>query len=78
MQVRLVREVTGRTIRCEKGILHHHFICDRCGDVEDTEWYNVPKPASGSQGKRIIRESELIFRGLARSVLLGMVPVDGA
>lgn len=63
----LVREVAveGRAARFDaKGMRHHHFICDRCGNVEDLEWYDVPKPHSRSLGKRILRESELIFRGL--------------
>jgi len=63
----LVREVAveGRAARFDAtGMRHHHFICDRCGKVEDIEWYAVPKPASGSLGKRILRECELIFRGL--------------
>jgi Fe2+ or Zn2+ uptake regulation protein len=67
VQAGLVREVAaeGRAARFDaKGMRHHHFICDRCGNVEDIEWYDVPKPASGSLGKRILRESELIFRGL--------------
>jgi len=63
----LVREVAveGRAARFDaRGIRHHHFICDRCGTVEDMEWYDVPRPASGSLGKRILRECELIVRGL--------------
>jgi Fur family peroxide stress response transcriptional regulator len=63
----LVREVAveGRSARFEaKGRRHHHFICDRCGKVEDIEWRHVPRPASGSLGKRMVRECELIFRGL--------------
>jgi Fur family transcriptional regulator, peroxide stress response regulator len=67
VQAGLVREVAveGRAARFDaKGMRHHHFICDRCGNVEDMEWYNVPRPASGSIGKRILRECELIFRGL--------------
>src|SRR5208282_4572567 len=63
----LVREVAveGRAARFDaKAMRHHHFICDRCGKVEDVEWYDVPKPASGSLGKRILRECELIVRGL--------------
>ena len=63
----LVREVAveGRAARFDaKGVPHHHFICDRCGNVEDIEWCAVPKPVSGSLGKRILRECELIFRGL--------------
>ena len=67
VQAGLVREVAveGRAARFDaKGMRHHHFICDRCGAVEDIEWYDIPKPASGSLGKRILRECELIFRGL--------------
>jgi len=63
----LVREVAveGRAARFDaKNSRHHHFICDRCGNVEDIEWYAVPKPASASLGKRVLRECELIFRGL--------------
>jgi Fur family transcriptional regulator, peroxide stress response regulator len=63
----LVREVAveGRAARFDaKGMRHHHFICDRCGNVEDIEWYDVPRPASRSLGKRILRGCELIFRGL--------------
>jgi Fur family peroxide stress response transcriptional regulator len=67
VRARLVREVAveGRAARFDaKGMRHHHFICDRCGKVEDMEWYDVPRPASGSLGKRVLRECELIFRGL--------------
>ena len=63
----LVREVAveGRAARFDaKGERHHHFICDRCGNVEDLPWYDVPNPSSGSLGKRVLRESEIIFRGL--------------
>jgi Fur family peroxide stress response transcriptional regulator len=51
VQAGLVREVAveGRAARFDaKGMRHHHFICDRCGNVEDMEWYDVPRPASGS------------------------------
>jgi Fur family peroxide stress response transcriptional regulator len=67
VQAGLVREVAveGRAARFDaKGLRHHHFICDHCGNVEDIEWCDVPKPAAGSLGKRIVRECELIFRGL--------------
>jgi Fur family transcriptional regulator, peroxide stress response regulator len=63
----LVREVAveGRAARFDaKGVRHHHFICDRCGDVEDMVWYDVPRPASRTLGKRVLRECEVIFRGL--------------
>ena len=67
VQAGLVREVAveGRAARFDaKGMRHHHFICDRCGNVEDVEWYDVPRPASPALGKRILRECELILRGL--------------
>ena len=63
----LVREVAveGRAARFDaKGTRHHHFICDRCGNVEDIDWYDVARPAAVSLGKRVLRECELIFRGL--------------
>jgi len=69
VQAGLVCEVAveGRAARFDvKGMRHHHFICDRCGNVEDVKWYDVPKPASGSLSKRVIREYELIFRGLCK------------
>jgi len=67
VQAGLVREVAveGRAARFDaKGMRHHHFICDRCGNVEDIEWYDVPGPAAASLGKRVLRECELIVRGL--------------
>lgn len=67
VQAGLVREVAveGRAARYDAtGMRHHHFICDKCGNVEDIDWYEVPKPASVSLDKRIVRECEVIFRGL--------------
>lgn len=66
VQAGLVREVAveGRAARFDgKCTRHHHFICDRCGKVEDLEWYDVPVPLPGSLGKRVLRESEVILRG---------------
>jgi Fur family transcriptional regulator, peroxide stress response regulator len=67
VQAGLVREVPveGRGARFEAiGAQHHHFVCDICGNVEDLEWFAVPQPAKGTLGKRIVRECELIFRGI--------------
>ena len=67
VQAGLVREVAveGRAARFDaKGMRHHHFICDRCGNVEDMEWYEVPRPDSRFLGRRVLRECELIFRGI--------------
>jgi Fe2+ or Zn2+ uptake regulation protein len=69
VQAGLVREVAveGRAARFDiKDMKHHHFICDRCGNVEDMDWYDVPEPASGTLGDRVLREYELIFRGLCK------------
>jgi len=73
VQAGLVREVAmeGRAARFDaKGVRHHHFICDRCGNVEDVDWYDVPRPPAASLGKRLLRESELIFRGLCAKCAL--------
>ena len=67
VQAGLVREVAveGRAARFDaKAMRHHHFICDRCGNVEDVEWYDVPMPDSAALGNRVLRECELIARGL--------------
>ena len=67
VQAGLVREVAveGRAARFDaKGMRHHHFICDLCGNVEDVDWYDVPAPAKRSLGKRVLRECEVILRGL--------------
>lgn len=72
VQAGLVREVAveGRAARFDaRGMRHHHFICDRCGnvediDVEDIKWFDPPRPASRTVGKRVLRECELILRGL--------------
>ncbi len=67
VQAGLVREVAveGRAARFDAKVMrHHHFVCDICGRVEDMDWYDVPHPSAESLGKRILRQSELIFRGL--------------
>ena len=66
VQAGLVREVAmaGRAARFDaKDMRHHHFISDRCGNVDDVDWYDVPRPATALLGKRVLRECELIFRG---------------
>src|SRR3954471_7892978 len=73
VQAGLVREVAveGRAARFDaKSTRHHHFICDRCGNVEDLEWYDVPRPDSDSLGKRVLRECELIVRGFCSGCAL--------
>ena len=77
VQAGLVREVAveGRAARFDAKVRqHHHFVCDRCGKVEDLEWYDVPQPSVGSLGKRILRQSEMIFRGLCAKCVQRHVP----
>lgn len=81
VQAGLVREVAveGRAARFDiKGMRHHHFICDRCGNVEDMEWFDVPKPAPRSLGKRTLRECELIFRGQCMKCVARHSPRQGS
>src|SRR2546427_7492563 len=55
VQAGLVREVAveGPAARFDaKGMRHHPFICDRCGNVEGIYWYNLPQPASRPPRKR--------------------------
>ena len=79
VQAGLVREVAaeGRSARFDaKGLRHNHFICDRCGTVEDVEWTNMPTPVPAALGNRVLRESELIFRGLCATCSTEGVPTD--
>jgi Fe2+ or Zn2+ uptake regulation protein len=74
----LLREVAmeGRAARFDaKGTRHHHFICDCCGNVEDVDWYDVRRPAPAALGKRVLRECELIFRGLCARCAPRRVPL---
>lgn len=62
----LVREFAlhGKAARYDANLdRHHHFICDKCGAVEDIQWFEVaPLKRSQMQG-RSIRCCEVIFRG---------------
>ncbi len=42
---------------------HHHFVCDRCGVVEDLEWFEVPAIRKARSGQRNIRSYEVVVRG---------------
>src|SRR5437763_16858916 len=66
VQAGLVREVAmeGRAGRFDaEGMGHHQFICDRCGNVEDVERYDVDRPGAASLGKRVLGGCELMLRG---------------
>ena len=63
----LVREVRleGKSVRFDANIeRHHHFVCERCGRVEDIRWFDFPRLAERSQlGSRVVRDYEMILRG---------------
>jgi Fur family peroxide stress response transcriptional regulator len=47
---------------------HHHFLCERCGAVEDIAWFDLPGDlARGTLRGRTVREYEIVFRGLCRA-----------
>ena len=63
----LVREVMseGKAARFDANLRrHHHFICERCGAVEDISWFDLP-PSAGSAalGGREVSNYEIVFRG---------------
>lgn len=44
---------------------HHHFICDRCGNIEDVGWFDLKGVANRRELRsRPVREYELVFRGI--------------
>lgn len=43
---------------------HHHFVCDRCGALEDIEWFEIPdRPRRAALGDRAVRSYEVTFHG---------------
>ena len=56
----------GQAVRFEaRTEKHHHFVCDRCGRVEDLPWFDLPQLAHRiRQRKRTVRGFELVLRGL--------------
>jgi len=67
----LIREVTveGNAARFESNIeKHHHFVCERCGKVEDIDWFDVPALAHRNRlGRRTMHQYEVVIRGLCSS-----------
>ena len=60
----LVREVIsdGKAARYDANVRrHHHFVCERCGGVEDIEWFDFPRtagrPALGGRSVRTFRNA---------------------
>ena len=63
----LVREVSseGKAARYDANLhRHHHFICEKCGAVEDISWFDLPASATGAAlGGRDVSNYEIVFRG---------------
>jgi Fur family peroxide stress response transcriptional regulator len=67
----LIREVTiaGQATRFECHIeRHHHFVCDRCGRIEDVEWFDFEEAAKKS-GITSYSIREVVFQGQCASCL---------
>ena len=64
----LVREVMseGKAARFDANLRrHHHFICERCGAVEDIPWFDLPPWAGrAALGERDVNNYEIVFRGV--------------
>ena len=64
----LIREVTveGNAVRFESNMAkHHHFVCERCGRVEDISWFEVPALTHRTRlGRRTLHHYEVVIRGL--------------
>jgi Fur family transcriptional regulator, peroxide stress response regulator len=67
----LIREVIvdGPAARFESNMArHHHFVCERCGSVEDVNWFDIPALARRNRlGRRMLRDYEVVMRGLCSS-----------
>jgi Fur family peroxide stress response transcriptional regulator len=63
----LVREVVseGKAARFDANLRrHHHFICERCGGVEDVAWFDLPPAVcKAALDGRAMRDYEIVFRG---------------
>ena len=64
----LVREVVseGKAARYDAALCrHHHFFCERCGAVEDIDWFDLPAAvAVPALGGRKVKHYDIVFRGL--------------
>jgi Fur family peroxide stress response transcriptional regulator len=64
----LVREMIseGRASRFDANLhRHHHFVCNRCGAIEDIAWFDL-LPAAGKTvlESRTVHQYEVVFHGL--------------
>ena len=77
-KAQLVREVhfEGKAARFDASLhRHHHFVCEQCGEVEDTPWFDLPPSAAKSvPSGRAIRNYEIVFRGACARCRKGAKP----
>jgi Fe2+ or Zn2+ uptake regulation protein len=62
----LVREMQtgGKAARFDARIQpHHHFLCERCGRLEDIEWFDLRMNGATTLGKRRLSGYDVILRG---------------
>ncbi|HWB84757.1 MAG TPA: transcriptional repressor [Bryobacteraceae bacterium] len=63
----LVREVgaEGKAARYDANLhRHYHFLCERCGAVEDIPWFDLSQAAAKAiLGGRVVHDCEIVFRG---------------
>ena len=63
----LIRElrIGGNAARFEAAtVRHHHFVCDHCGQMEDIEWFELPKLPKGVPSQRRVTGYEVVLHGL--------------
>jgi Fe2+ or Zn2+ uptake regulation protein len=63
----LIRElrIGGNAARFEAATVpHHHFVCDRCGQMEDIEWFELPKLPKGVPSQRRVTGYEVVLHGM--------------
>jgi Fur family peroxide stress response transcriptional regulator len=64
----LIRQVPGegKAARFDANLhRHHHFMCDRCGAVEDIEWFDIPASSwAPAAGGRMVRDHEVVLHGV--------------
>jgi len=71
MEAGLVREVAmeGKAARFDAYLRrHHHFVCDRCGKVEDVDFFDLPaRERDQVIGTRRVREFQVTLYGLCEA-----------
>lgn len=73
-QAGLVREVEadGGAARFESGLRpHHHFVCSRCGALEDVAWFEMPAEAAEALSGRQVSDFQVVFRGVCAGCQAG-------